>query len=95
LTLDRIDVNGNYSPENCKWSTTKEQGRNMRTNLRLEYNGEILCAAEIAERNDIPLGRFYYRIHHGLSVLDAINIPLGKNFNKKCNTKNTNYKLPV
>jgi len=38
-SLDRIDVNGNYGPDNCKWATIAEQNRNKRRNRYLEYNG--------------------------------------------------------
>lgn len=40
LTLDRIDVNGNYNPENCKWSTIYEQASNRRTTHYVTYHGE-------------------------------------------------------
>ena len=40
LTIDRIDVNGNYEPHNCKWSTIREQNNNKRTNKVLEFEGE-------------------------------------------------------
>lgn len=40
LTIDRINVNGNYEPSNCKWSTYSEQNSNMRKTIRYMYNGE-------------------------------------------------------
>lgn len=40
LTIDRIDVNGNYEPSNCRWSTTLEQGCNKRNNHFLTVDGE-------------------------------------------------------
>lgn len=49
LTLERIDVNGNYCKENCKWADRKAQANN-RTNSRLfEYNGEVKTISQWAE----------------------------------------------
>lgn len=53
-TLDRIDVNGDYDPENCRWVTNKQQQNNRRNNLVAKYNGETHTAAEWSEILNIP-----------------------------------------
>src|SRR5437879_1494921 len=49
FTLERIDSNGNYSPENCKWASRKEQARNTNRNRVIEYQGERKTLVEWAE----------------------------------------------
>lgn len=49
-TLDRINVNGNYEPSNCRWATAKEQGKNKRNNHLVNYNNKVYCISELAEK---------------------------------------------
>lgn len=52
-SLDRIDVNGSYCKENCKWSTNEEQARNKRGNVWLEINGEKLIVQDWAKKFNV------------------------------------------
>ncbi len=52
LTIDRIDSNGDYCPENCKWSSLYEQNQHLKHTLIFEYNGEKLSISELAKNMD-------------------------------------------
>lgn len=47
--LDRIDVNGNYCPENCRWVPAIKNARNKRTNVIFYIYGEPMCLAEVSK----------------------------------------------
>ena len=73
LEIDRIDPNGNYEPENCRWVEHKEQDFNKRNTIR--YNGEPLKL--ICERLGINYNRVWKRIKRdGWDVERALYTPL-------------------
>ena len=70
LTIDRINVNGNYCPENCRWITKYEQRLNKRNTLWI--NGESLTL--YCKRNNLPYKTIWARIKRGKTIEDAIKL---------------------
>lgn len=68
MSIDRIDNDGDYCPENCKWSTNKEQSRNQRWTVRLTYNGETKTRQEWCEIHGIKLSTFRHRLSRGWTL---------------------------
>lgn len=52
-TLERKDVSGPYSPENCCWKTIQEQEKNKRTTIYVEDRGEMICLKEFCDRHGL------------------------------------------
>jgi hypothetical protein len=77
-SIDRIDPNDDYTPDNCRWATSKEQGRNRRNNRKLTHSGESLCIAEWAEKTGISLAALKCRLDVcGYTVEEALTLPIG------------------
>jgi hypothetical protein len=74
-TIDRIDNDGDYCPENCRWTTMKVQGRNTRRTVMLEYKGETKPLRDWADLIGIPAPIILQRIKvNGWSIEDALEI---------------------
>jgi hypothetical protein len=72
-SLDRIDVNGDYEPSNCRWATTTEQARNRQGTIYLEHDGLRLSLPDWADRLGVPPGRLYNRVKQGLTISDVLS----------------------
>ena len=72
LTLDRIDVNGNYEPNNCKWSTYKEQQNNKRNNIFLTYNNKTKNIYEWSKITGIKYCTIWWRYKSGWKIEDIL-----------------------
>ena len=71
LSLDRIDNNGDYSKDNCRWVGVKEQAINRRTTRLLKHNGVLMSTSDWARHFKIPIGTFSGRIRRGMTVAQA------------------------
>ena len=62
-TIERIDSDGDYSPENCTWLTIQEQQQNKSNVIRLEYEGKVKTLSEWSKICGVPSRRLYERIY--------------------------------
>lgn len=77
LTIDRIDNNKGYSPDNCKWSTMEEQHNNKRNNRFITYNGKTQTVAEWARETGINNRTILSRLRGGWDVSELFIDPGG------------------
>lgn len=69
MSIDRIDNNKGYCPENCKFIYYKDQPKNRRTNHTVEINGEKMTASECSRRYGIPISTVIFRANRGRDIL--------------------------
>lgn len=91
LTIDRIDVNGNYEPSNCRWVTQEVQNENKRGNIFYEYNRKKMLLKDWSKILNIKEETLYSRINTlGWSIEKAFTTPV-KIKNSKCETTIESY----
>ena len=84
LTVDRIDVNGDYSEENCRLATISEQNRNKRNNRFITFNGETLTITDWANRIGITTSVLSKRLSNPKWTFeDAMTKPADAKWNSK------------
>lgn len=74
-TLDRIDVNGIYCKENCRWATLTEQMNNVRTNHNITYNGETHTLTEWSKILNLSYNTLKHRIERNWTIERAFTTP--------------------
>lgn len=65
LSLERINVNGDYEPSNCTWVTMREQARNKRNNVWIEYQGQKMLLSDVAKLLGLSYQALKSRYDHG------------------------------
>jgi hypothetical protein len=71
-SIDRIDFNGDYCKENCRWATAGEQANNTRMNYRITIGGQTKNLSQWAREYRIGRTKLRYRLKHGWGVLRAL-----------------------
>ncbi|WP_144502701.1 hypothetical protein [Bacillus thuringiensis] len=83
LSIDRIDVDGDYSPSNCRWVPQSFQQRNKRNTIRVEIDGEMLTLPEIVERYSLKKATVFDRYYKGYRGNALISKPGALRHNQK------------
>lgn len=78
-SIERLNNDLGYGPDNCVWATRTEQARNKRNNLILEFDGERRCLAEWCEKLDLDYGTVHARVSvYGWSVERSLTTPTNR-----------------
>lgn len=76
LSLDRINNQGDYKPDDCRWVTMQEQHRNYSQNRNYTIKGETKCLTEWCEIFNINYTTVIYRLSKHMTIIDALTKPI-------------------
>lgn len=74
MSIDRIDPDGNYCKENCRWIPLKDQAGTRKKCVYIEFNGERLAAGHWAKRIGIHPDTIRYRLKNGWNIKDILSV---------------------
>lgn len=86
LCIDRMDTRKGYSPDNCRWTTAKENSRNRIDTVFVEFHGKTAKLCELCEEYGMRYSVAYSRIRAGWDIEKALSHPVRRVKNRPCGT---------
>lgn len=93
LSLDRINNDGNYCPNNCRWVNSVTQNNNFSRNHFVTYNGITLSISQWAKKTGIPRNTLDWRIAKGWDIGKALNFPATIQLGDAFQVREENWKI--